>query len=181
KLAHDPEFVELFTAEAKTSALLAHPGIIHVYDYGIMDGTPYLVMEHLAGINLAQLFKELKARGASVPTHVAIVMMTQVCHALGYAHLFCTSDGRRQQIIHGDVSPANIVACRDGTVKLLDFGVARVLDAYGFDVSDKLKGKFAYMAPERVNRQPFDRRVDIFAAGVVLHELLTMRRLFSAA
>src|SRR5262249_34007737 len=121
KLARTGEFVELFTAEAKTSARLAHPGIVHVYDYGIMNGTPYLVMEHLAGTNLAELQKELRARGQGVPTNVAIVIMTQVCHALGYAHLFCAPDGRRQQIIHGDVSPANIMACRDGTVKLLDF------------------------------------------------------------
>jgi tRNA A-37 threonylcarbamoyl transferase component Bud32 len=180
QFARNPEFVELFTAEAKTSARLSHPGIVSVYDYGIMDGTPYLVMELVAGVNLQQLMKQLQAQRARVPAHVAIVMMTQVCHALGYAHRFSDSDGHRRQIIHGDVSPSNIMACRDGSVKLLDFGVARVLHAAGWDVSDKLRGKFSYMSPERVSREPYDRRADVFAAGVVLHELLTGRRLFAA-
>src|SRR5689334_5254780 len=86
QFARNPEFVELFTAEAKTSARLSHPGIVSVYDYGIMSGTPYLVMEHVAGVNLQQLMKQLQH--TRIPAHVAIVMMTQVCHALGYAHRF---------------------------------------------------------------------------------------------
>src|SRR6185295_1166612 len=85
----------------------------------------------------------------------------------------------RLEIVHRDVSPSNIMVCRDGSVKLLDFGVAKVVGAAPSpDLTRSLKGKFAYMAPGQVNHKPFDRRADVFAAGIVLHEMLTGKRLF---
>jgi serine/threonine-protein kinase len=181
ELTAKPEFLELFTAEAKTTAQLSHPGIVQVFDFGIIGETPYLVMEYVDGINLAQLLKQVKARGERVPVDIAVILLTQVCHALAYAHSFRDANGRRVQIVHGDVSPANIMICRDGTAKLLDFGVARVLGEFDFELTHTLRGKFAYLAPEQIRRGPFDRRVDVFAAGIVLHELLTGDRLFHAS
>jgi serine/threonine protein kinase len=181
-LTSNPEFLRMFTAEAKTTAQLSHPGIVHVYDFGLIGDSPYLVMEYLDGVDLSRLVRVAKARGERIPVEIAVVIATQICAGLGYAHLFRNGAGKRLQIIHGDVSPSNVMVCRDGTVKLLDFGVARVLGEFDFDLAaNTLKGKFAYMAPEQVLRQPFDRRVDVFAAGIVLYELLTLNRLFSAS
>jgi serine/threonine-protein kinase len=177
-LTSKPEFFELFTQEARITAQLGHPGIVQVHDFGITDGAPFLVMEFLDGVNLAQVVKRLN--GERMPIDVAVVVVTQVCHALGYAHTFRDPSGVRRQVVHGDVSPSNIMVCRDGTAKLLDFGVARLLGEFDFEMPPILTGKAAYMAPEQLRREPFDRRVDVFAAGIVLHELLTGRRLFAA-
>jgi len=116
-----------------------------------------------------------------MPIPVALVIATQMCHALGYAHAFRDSSGARRQIIHSDVSPSNVMVCRDGSVKLLDFGVAKVIDACDYDTSQTVQGKFPYMSPEQVNRLPVDRRADVFAAGIVTHEMLAGRRLFAGA
>jgi serine/threonine protein kinase len=180
ELAANPEFVEMFIAEAKISAQLCHPGIVQVHDFGVFQGTPYLVMDWLNGINLQQLQASLAAARRRLPVPLALVIATEICQALGYAHAWVAPDGARRQIIHSDVSPANVMVCRDGSVKLLDFGVAKVVDEADYDTSLKPKGKLAYLAPEQIERLPYDRRVDVFAAGVVLHELLTGRRLFSA-
>src|SRR4051812_4918766 len=179
-LAAHREHVDRFIAEAKIQAQLSHPGIVQVNDFGVFQGTPYLVMEHLNGVNLSQMLNALVSGRQRMPIPVALVIATQMCHALGYAHAFRDSSGARRQVIHSDVSPSNVMVCRDGSVKLLDFGVARVVDACDYDMSQKVQGKYPYMAPEQVNRLPLDRRVDVFAAGIVLHEMLTGRRLFAA-
>src|SRR4051794_31913167 len=180
-LAAHREHVDRFIAEAKIQAQLSHPGIVQVHDFGVFQGTPYLVMEHLNGVNLSQMLNALATQKKRLPIPVALVIATQMCHALGYAHAFRDSSGARRQIIHSDVSPSNVMVCRDGSVKLLDFGVAKVIDASDYDTSLVAKGKYAYMAPEQVHRLPIDRRVDVFAVGIVLHEMLTGQRLFHCA
>ena len=180
-LAAHREHVDRFIAEAKIQAQLSHPGIVQVHDFGVFDGTPYLVMEHLSGVNLSQLLNALAQSRRRMPVAVALVIATQMCHALGYAHAFRDSTGARRQIIHSDVSPSNVMVCRDGSVKLLDFGVAKIIDACDYDTSQTVQGKFPYMAPEQVNRLPVDRRADVFAAGIVVHEMLAGRRLFAGA
>jgi serine/threonine protein kinase len=179
-LAAHREHVDRFIAEAKIQAQLSHPGIVQVHDFGVFQGTPYLVMEHLSGVNLSQLLNALAQSRRRMPVAVALVIGTQMCHALGYAHSFRDSTGARRQIIHSDVSPSNVMVCRDGSVKLLDFGVAKVIDACDYDMSQTVQGKFPYMSPEQVNRLPVDRRADVFAAGIVMHEMLSGRRLFAA-
>ena len=179
-LAAHREHVDRFIAEAKIQAQLSHPGIVQVHDFGVFQGTPYLVMEHLNGVNLSQLLNALLQMGERIPVPVALVIATQMCHALGYAHDFRDSNGARRQIIHSDVSPSNVMVCRDGSVKLLDFGVAKLIDAFDYDMSQTVQGKYPYMSPEQVNRLPVDRRADVFAAGIVIHEMLTSRRLFAA-
>jgi serine/threonine-protein kinase len=176
------ELVDLFRAEAKLSAQLAHPNIVQVHDFGVVDGVPFLVMEFLDGRNLTQLRAALESGRPSgaLPLGAALAIARDMCHALGYAHDFVDPEGKRRQIIHRDVSPSNVMLCRDGTVKLLDFGVAKVAGQFDSEVTQSFRGKYAYMAPEQVNRQAIDRRVDVFAAGIVLHEMLTGRRLFAA-
>jgi hypothetical protein len=174
------EFVAMFSSEARLMAALAHPNVVQVHDFGVVDGIPYLAMEYLPGRNLSQLRAAVAARGQKMPVGFALAVARDLCHGLGYAHEFVDSDGKRRQIIHRDVSPSNVMVCRDGSVKLLDFGVAKIVGEFDYDLTQSFKGKYAYMAPEQVNHQPIDRRVDVFAAGIVLHELLTGKRLFAA-
>ena len=174
------EFVAMFSGEARLMAQLAHPNIVQVHDFGVVDGIPYLAMEYLPGRNLSQLRAAIAARGQRMPVGCVLAIARDVCHGLGYAHDFVDSDGKRRQIIHRDVSPSNVMVCRDGSVKLLDFGVAKIVGEFDYDVTQSFKGKFAYMSPEQVTHQPIDRRVDVFAAGIVIHELLTGKRLFAA-
>ncbi len=178
--AHE-ELVQLFCAEARLSAQLQHPNIVQVLDFGVEDGTPYLVMEYLDGWTLAQLRDRLSAgRRSRFAVGAAVKVARDICLALGHAHNFVDADGQRLQIIHRDVSPSNVMLCRDGSVKLLDFGIARVATATGVDSTSSFRGKYAYMAPEQVHRKPIDRRVDVFAIGTVLHEMLTGKRLFAS-
>ena len=174
------EFVAMFSGEARLMAQLAHPNIVQVHDFGVVDGIPYLAMEYLPGRNLSQLRAAVAARGQRMPVGCVLAIARDVCHGLGYAHDFTDSDGKKRQIIHRDVSPSNVMVCRDGSVKLLDFGVAKIVGEFDYDVTQSFKGKFAYMSPEQVTHQPIDRRVDVFAAGIVIHELLTGKRLFAA-
>jgi hypothetical protein len=177
-LVGNHELVSLFTAQAKTTAQLSHTGIAQVYDFGLADGVPYVVVEDLDGINLHQLMCAVAASGRRMPVPVSLVIATEICQALGFAHQWRDRRGACWQIVHSDVCPENVMICRDGSVKLLDFGLARVVDHRDRDAVVKAKGNFGYMAPEQVNRHPFDRRVDVFSVGVILHELLTGRRLF---
>jgi serine/threonine-protein kinase len=180
-LVQRKELVDLFRAEAKLSAQLSHPNIVQVHDFGVADGVPFLVMEYLNGRNLTQLRGALAAAtGGKLPVGAALAVAREVCHALAYAHDFTDAEGNKRQIIHRDVSPSNVMLCRDGMVKLLDFGVAKVAGEFDCDVTQSFRGKYAYMAPEQVLRQPIDRRVDVFALGIVLHEMLTGKRLFAA-
>jgi serine/threonine-protein kinase len=180
-LINKKDLVDLFRAEARLSAQLSHPNIVQVHDFGVSDNVPYLVMEYLDGRNLTQMRGPLvPVSQGRMPVGAALAIVRDVCLALGYAHEFTDSDGQRRQIIHRDVSPSNVMVCRDGIVKLLDFGVAKVAGQFDCDITQSFRGKYAYMAPEQVNRQPIDRRVDVFACGIVLHEMLTGKRLFAA-
>ncbi len=179
-LTSQREFVAMFSGEARLMAQLTHPNIVQVHDYGVVDGIPYLAMEYLPGRNLSQLRAAVAARGMRMPVGCALAIARDVCHGLGYAHDFVDRDGKRRQIIHRDISPSNVMVCRDGSVKLLDFGVAKIIGEFDHDVTQSFKGKYAYMSPEQVSHRPIDRRADVFAAGIVLHELLSGKRLFAA-
>jgi serine/threonine protein kinase len=174
-LVADAEFVALFVAEAKLSARLTHPNIVQVFELGEVDGDYYLAMEYLHGRDLASVMKS----GSAVHPALAAAIAANICRALAYAHDFADDTGRRLRIIHRDVTPANIMLTDGGAVKLLDFGIAKALTEATKTQTATLKGKLGYMAPEQIEGQPFDHRVDLFAAGVVLHEMLTGRRLFA--
>jgi serine/threonine-protein kinase len=173
--SNDPDFVELFKGEARVLAGLNHPNIVQVQDFGVHDGQFYLVLERLEGCDLLRL---LRAVNGPLPAGIALRIAVQVAEALGHAHTFVEPDGSARQIIHRDISPSNVFVGADGTVKVLDFGVAKVLSACELHNTQTYRGKFGYMAPEQLEAQPFDCRVDVFALGVLLHEMLTGRRLF---
>jgi serine/threonine protein kinase len=181
-LAEDPSFVEMFLSEARLSARLNHTNIVHVYELGEAEGEYYLAMEYVRGKDLVSVMRAEAQRQYFDPG-LAAFAVREVCRALHYAHVLTDEDGAPLRLIHRDVSPSNVMLAFDGAVKLLDFGIAKALS----DANDNrtqtgtLKGKFGYMAPEQVTGRDFDHRADLFAAGVVLHEALTGRRLFKGA
>jgi serine/threonine protein kinase len=179
-LSDDPSFTKMFIDEAKIAAKLAHPNIVQVFELGSVDDEYFMSMEYVRGHDLAETMRTLWARvGPPRPELVAYVGR-EMCRALAYAHDFTSEDGQSLGMIHRDVSPSNVMLSYDGAVKILDFGIAKALggEAVEETKSGTLKGKFAYMAPEQTVSNEIDRRIDIFATGIVLHEILTGRRLF---
>jgi serine/threonine-protein kinase len=182
ELASSPMFVKLFIDEATLSARLTHPNIVHVYDFGAMEGGYFLAMEQVMGRDLRWMLNHLRQRSVVPVPAVAAEIARQCCLALEYAHGLQAADGTPLNIVHRDVTPGNIMVACDGTVKLLDFGVAHTMDPTRRSQTDAgvVKGKLAYLAPEQVQSQAVDLRCDLFSLGVVLYELLTWRHLFHA-
>jgi serine/threonine protein kinase len=181
-LSDDPQFTRMFIEEAKLSARLNHPNIVQVFELGAVDKEYFIAMEHVKGRDLAETMRTLWARvGPPRPELVAYVGR-EMCRALAYAHDLIGDDGESLGMIHRDVSPSNVMLSYEGAVKLLDFGIAKALGGEEIEEGNTqrgtLKGKFAYMAPEQTQGNDVDKRIDIFATGIVLHEVLTGRRLF---
>ena len=179
-LSGDPSFTKMFIDEAKIAAKLNHPNIVQVFELGSVDEEYFMSMEYVRGHDLAETMRTLWARvGPPRPEMVAYIGR-EMSRALAYAHDFTSDDGQSLGMIHRDISPSNVMLSYDGAVKILDFGIAKALggDTVEETKSGTLKGKFAYMAPEQTVSNEIDRRIDIFATGIVLHEILTGRRLF---
>ena len=179
-LAHDEGFLRLFLDEARISALLHHPAIVQVFDFGAIDGSYFLAMELIDGWTLGQLMQLCKQRLTAVPVADVCYAMSELAGALAHAHALADDSGRPLEIVHRDVSPSNIMIGKQGAVKLLDFGIARAAE-HARDERTRAgtrKGKLSYMSPEQTSAARVDRRSDIFSLGVVFYEWLTMRRLF---
>jgi eukaryotic-like serine/threonine-protein kinase len=173
QLALMPEFVQAFLDEAKLAKQLRHPNVVQMYAYGDIEGTYYIAMEMVRGPTLAQVVK----RGARAPMAIAAHLLAQICDALDYAHGLADADGTPLGIIHRDVSPSNVIISTDGAIKLIDFGIAKAATSSVRTKKGFIKGKFGYVAPEYVAGR-IDRRVDVWGAGVIAHELLTGKKLF---
>ncbi len=181
-LSDDPQFTRMFIEEAKMSARLSHPNIVQVFELGAVGGEYFIAMEYVRGRDLSEAARVLWAKMGPPQPDFSAYVGREMCRALNYAHELTADDGATLGMIHRDVSPSNVMLSFDGLVKLLDFGIAKALGGEqqdeGATQRGMLKGKFAYMAPEQTQGSDVDRRIDIFAAGIVLHELLTGRRLF---
>ncbi len=179
-LSDDPSFTKMFIDEAKIAAKLSHPNIVQVFELGSVDDEYFMSMEYVRGHDLAETMRTLWARVGPPRAELVAYVGREMCRALAYAHEFTSEDGQVLGMIHRDISPSNVMLSYDGAVKILDFGIAKALggDAVEETKSGTLKGKFAYMAPEQTVSNEIDRRIDIFATGIVLHEILTGRRLF---
>jgi serine/threonine protein kinase len=179
-LSDDPTFTKMFIDEAKLAARLTHPNIVQVFELGSVDNEYFMSMEYVRGRDLAETMRTQWARVGPPRPELVAYIGREMCRALAYAHDFTAEDGTRLGMIHRDISPSNVMLSNEGAVKILDFGIAKALGGEK-DESTKtgtLKGKFAYMAPEQTVSNEIDRRIDIFATGIVLHEILTGRRLF---
>ncbi len=171
----EPEFVEMFLTEARLAAQLSHPNIVQIFDLGEEAGAFYMAMEYLDGEDLARIRRGGNQLGKPMPDALVAFLLAQAAAGLHYAHTRTGHDGRPLTIVHRDVSPQNLIVTWDGTLKVLDFGIAKA--ATQSTVSGKLKGKLGYMAPEQARVEPVDARSDVFSLGVVLFELVTRTRL----
>jgi eukaryotic-like serine/threonine-protein kinase len=177
-IASSEEMVKSFVREARLASYLRHENVAQTYDLGRVGDVYFIVMELITGRNLRAVLKHCARTTGPMPVRIALNILNQVCDALDYAHNLCDETGEPLGIIHRDVSPSNVIVSETGVVKLIDFGIAKVSGAGMQTMSGTLKGKFAYMAPEYIAGQ-IDARADLFAIGVIAHELLTNRPLFS--
>jgi serine/threonine protein kinase len=173
--ARDGRFVQMFLDEARLAASLHHNNIATVHDIGQTQGEYFFAMEWVHGEDLRKILMHASAREQHLPIEHVMTIVLAATAALHYAH------EHKSQIVHRDVSPANIIVGYDGNVKVVDFGIAKAAHRTKETQSGALKGKVAYMSPEQCVGQPVDRRSDIFSLGIVLYELVTVRRLFKAA
>ena len=171
-LAEDPQFQQRFQREARSVAALHHPNIVQVIDFDWAEGAAYMVMEFIDGVTLDSRLAELAERKERLPLADAVRIVRDAAHALSYAHA--------RDIVHRDIKPANIMLERQGRVILTDFGLARLMSASRFTTSGAIMGTPAYMAPEQALGQAGDKRVDIYALGVLLYELVTGQLPFEA-
>ncbi len=178
--AASPTFIRMFCDEARISALLHHPNIVQVYDFGHVSGSYFLAMEYLLGKDLSSLMRFLRAAKASVPPALATFIAREAAIGLHHAHTLRGTSGQPLGIVHRDVTPSNIMLLYAGGVKLLDFGIAKVGATTGASSEGEgVKGKFGYLSPEQARGADVDGRADVFALGVTLWEMLTGRRLFA--
>ncbi|HYO96240.1 MAG TPA: serine/threonine-protein kinase [Polyangiaceae bacterium] len=177
ELADEAEFVKMFLDEVRLMRSIQHPNVVEVYDVG-QSSVMWMSMEWLEGESLHALIAEAGKRRA-IPPDVAVRIVADVASGLHAAHELRGPDGRPLGVVHRDVSPQNILISTNGSVKLVDFGVAKALGRVSEATrTGQLKGKFGYMSPEQALGKAVDRRSDVFALGVVLFEVTTNRRLF---
>jgi len=181
--SRDASFVRMLVEEARLSALLHHPSIAQVHELGQVGGEYYLTMEHVDGWDLSALLRRSRDLGRPLAPGLVCYLIAEVASALAYAHDLRDTDGRPLQIIHRDISPSNVMVSKAGSVKLLDFGIAKAADHIRDEHTrtGALKGKISYLSPEQAEGDPVDRRSDIFALGIVMHECLTGQRLFQGS
>ena len=181
-LAKDPTFVNMFRDEARLARAIDHPNVVRVIELCAEGDDLFLALEYVEGVTLHTLCGAARRRGERVPDAIVSAVGADLLAGLQSAHEACDASGRPLEIVHRDVSPQNLLLGADGTVKLTDFGVAKAVERLQTTREGQVKGKIAYMAPEQlISDQPVDRRVDLYAAGAVLYELVTLRRLFEGA
>ncbi len=173
-VSRDKAFGKLFIDEARIAAQLIHGNIVQTIDFDRdSKGRFYLVMELIEGIDLRQLIQT-----GRIPVAACVFIATEVLRGLDFAHELVDSGGKRTTIVHRDISPHNIMLGWQGVVKVVDFGIAKVIERSLVSRSGSLKGKVSYMSPEQVHGHGLDGRSDLFALGIVLHEILTGQKLF---
>jgi len=172
------DFAKMFVNEAKVAALLSHPSIVQVYEFGKIDEQYFLAMEYVDGASLDRVMRRAVKANVPLGPRAAIHVGIPLAEALNYAHTIQLADGTPLSLVHRDVTPGNVLLSRSGLVKLTDFGVVKSSVNVDATVAGVVKGKYSYMSPEQAAGGKVDPRSDLFSAGVVLYELATGRRLF---
>ncbi len=180
-LAEDERFVEMFLDEGRVAANITSPNVVQTMDLGrAEDDSLYLVMELVVGVSHSRLLRNVLSSGTHLEPSIAIEILAQAASGLHDAHEATTPMGEALQIVHRDISPQNILIDRSGRTRITDFGVARALLRSSHTQTGEVKGKMAYFAPEQARAGVIDRRVDIFALGIVAWETFAGRRLFKS-
>jgi serine/threonine protein kinase len=177
-LTADRTMVEHFVDEAKLAALFQHENIVHVYDFGEIDGGYFIAMEYLTGKDLKFISSKLAQAEQKLPLDHILQITANICEGLDYAHNLKDLYGTPLNFVHRDVSPQNIYVTYDGKIKILDFGIAKTVSQGERTQVGTIKGKVAYMSPEQAASHPLDRRSDVFSVGILLYEMMSGRRMF---
>lgn len=178
-LSKQPNFVKMFLNEAKLAAQLNHPNIVQIYDLGKINESYFIAMEYIFGRDMRRIIPKADALGIPFPMVYALKIASSVCEGLYYAHQRADLYGHPLHIVHRDVTPENIFVSFDGTVKVLDFGIAKAANQIEQTRAGEIKGKLSYMSPEQCMGKQLDNRSDLFSLGVVLYEWLTGFKLFT--
>ena len=177
--AVDEAFMAMFLDEARVAARLSHPNIVQTLEVGDVSGRPFIAMEYLEGQTLQRIVHRSMKRGTRLPLPIHLHALMAMLNGLHHAHEVCDFDGSKLRFVHRDVTPHNLFVTYAGEVKVIDFGIAKSLDSSGENTrTGVLKGKVGYMAPEQTRGEEVDRRADVYAAGVMLWEALTGRRMW---
>lgn len=174
-LEQDENLVHMLVDEARLTVRLQHPNVGQVFDIGCIDGQHFLVMEFISGVDLHRVLRRIQEKQRHIPTAMVLYTMIEMLAGLHYAHEMRGDDGELLNVVHRDISPQNIMFSMDGDVKLIDFGIAKARSQVMQTQVGIIKGKFYYMSPEQAHGQKLDQRCDVFAAGMVMYELLTGR------
>jgi serine/threonine protein kinase len=177
-LAVDEEFRAMFWDEACIMAQLAHPNVVRLFDYGEADETLYLALEYVDGPSVARYLRKAARDKFDPNISAALSIVTQLLTGLEYVHGAASLEGKPLNIVHRDISPGNVLLTRSGQAKLGDFGIVRSEFLARRTQPGELKGKIGYMSPEQAEGLKVDCRSDLFSAGIILAELLTLRPLF---
>ncbi|HEX5655773.1 MAG TPA: protein kinase [Polyangiales bacterium] len=173
-----PNLAEMFLDEVRIIARISHPYVCAVRDLGMADGTPYVAMDYLIGEPLSRVLPILPQPPDMNTVACILRMVTDLCEGLHAAHELRNDKGQTIGVVHRDISPDNLFVLYDGSVRVVDFGIAYTQEAAQKGKAQTLAGKCAYMSPEQLRVKPLDRRSDVWSVGVVLWELLTGKRLF---
>ncbi len=181
-LAKEKRYVDMFLDEARIASRITHPNVCSVFDFGQADGEYYIAMEYLVGEPLSRLCGKVarnseQRRHPLLPIRMARVI-ADACEGLHAAHELKDANGELLHVVHRDISPSNLFVTFDGSVQVVDFGIASARQRIHHTSTGQMKGTFAYMAPEQLASRPIDRRVDIWSLGVSLWEMLALKRLF---
>jgi serine/threonine-protein kinase len=181
-LALRPEILSMFMDEARLAARMNHPNVVQTYELGEEDGRPYIAMEFLDGQPYSRILARLRGRPGGMESlsfahHLRVLI--DVLSGLHHAHELRDFDGTPLHVVHRDVTPHNVFVTYDGSIKVVDFGIAKAQDSSSNTVTGEIKGKVSYMSPEQVRGEPLDRRSDVFAVGVLLWEAVAGRRMWA--
>lgn len=171
---------EMLLDEARATACFDHPNLVSLFDVGETEQGVYLALEYVEGSDLRRVNAKLRARKEALPFELAVFITVEVLRGLHHAHTSKDRDGRLLEIVHRDVNPSNVLIARSGHVKLADFGVVRMRERVQQKTEPGLvKGKYAYLAPEYIAGEPCSIQTDVYAAGIMLFELLSGRECFA--
>ena len=180
RFAQDARFEAMLVTEAKLAARLSHANVVQTFDLGREEGQLFIAMQYVEGFDLKRLLKELARKQMGLPAEYGFFIVMEALRALDYAHRRRDDQGKPLGLVHRDVSPSNILVSLEGEVKLCDFGIARAVLDVGDLPIDALEGKAAYMAPEHARGEMVDGRADVFAASIILWEMMSGRRMYKA-
>ncbi len=179
-LSEDASFIKSFVREAKLASLLNHVNIVQIFELGRVGSEYFISMEYIDGKDIRRILRHARKVTGPPPLHVTVGLLLQLCEALDYAHTKADENGQPLLLVHRDVSPSNVIVTTAGHVKVIDFGIAKAQSSTLRTQTGRVKGKLAYMAPEAISGKDLDARSDLFALGVIAHELLTARPLFAS-